>query len=315
MPYSLEKSIHEIMEANKIREYDISYALSAINYQKYLCSVGSPIGIQSISSKEDKFSYGSVSGCVTRQNDQDNGEASFNGEDKKQHLIIFSGHVATHLRGEVRIANAPIEFKETSLLKCDQKADLAALAIEKEFLKQIKFDFKFKTAEGEERVAKVFNFDDEQLSETEFPFSLEVYCRGASTKLGKGIMTSNDIRSANSPCHYILIEDVEMDEPFCKPGDSGSMVCHFNPNNDHIDLLAMVQGKLQQIEKTYIAVKLKFGLDLFSEAHGHVELCDNIYKTSYELCFIHFVYFCISCYIDKKDLKCSFRSKPSLLCV
>lgn len=282
---SLDQSIYAIMKSNKIQEYDICIWIG-VEYFNNRCSIGSPIGERS---NEEFKTYGTIAGCVTRRLLEgknvtcDKEEAS-----EKQHCIIFSGHVANHLHGsDIYFAEPPIAVPQTSLLECDQKADLAALPIENEVLKVVEFDFKFRTAYGEKRDVKVFNFENKELVEKTFAFSTEVYLRGASTKLGIGLLSSDDIITGESTTHYILIEDIEINERFCKPGDSGSMVCHFNPNNDHIDLLALVQGKLLGSEKKYVAVKLKYGLDIFSERHGHVELCDNIYKIPYGLSFTY----------------------------
>lgn len=267
----LKKSIHTTMESKGIKEYDI-LRFADLKLYKNECRVGSKFEI--LVAGFDKATFGSISGFGTIIPEITEGHAVL-----RHPCIILSGHVANAVKGrDVRIADTDFKIDETSFRMCNDGADIAALLIDENLLNNIDFDCNFRSPDNERKSFNVVDFDDDPYIQKNFPHAFEVYIRGASTSFGRGLVTSPDMID-NDFKQYIMIENLEEGKQFCLPGDSGSIVCHYKTGNDKVDVLAMVQGKMNLWEiksNGYGAIKLKFSLEKLSELHGTVDLCDNI---------------------------------------
>lgn len=104
----------------------------------------------------------------------------------------------------------------------------------------------------------------------------KVYMCEASTECGEDRVPASDIYDECMK-KYILVENLDHNLPFCKPGDSGAD----DENDPTIKTLAVVRCQLKWRGEDgpvtgYLCVKLDFALEQLSRnEHDCIRLCDD----------------------------------------
>lgn len=257
-------------EQDKIKQLLVNkniliYDVIQVKYNDLMgtCTIGSRIGTDSI--------YGTL-GCFAIRRYKDI---------KNDICALLSGHVVKMLKGcDINISGNNVKKKDIHFMTCKSgrhNADIAALLFNKDLLKQFSIDCKFKTKHNVPKTFEMPNWDSKTF---EVPF--DVYFRGATTPVGLGSVSATDMTQyGGEDC--ILVEKIDEDSPFCKPGDSGAVVCFDETNVDEakhtIKTLAIVQGlytsKDEDLEG-FLCVKLDFALEqLAFDFDGTLRICDE----------------------------------------
>ncbi|KAH3802020.1 hypothetical protein DPMN_155686 [Dreissena polymorpha] len=97
---------------------------------------------------------------------------------------------------------------------------------------------RFKTETGKEMHGQLL--DNKEYKEW---VGAPVYILGAKTSLGLGTISAVDLEAPNGL--LITINDRNEGESFCKPGDSGAMVCATDRRERTLNAVAMLVGTLE----------------------------------------------------------------------
>lgn len=215
-----QMAIEELLTIDNVLEYDV-LVLSKLVELTGKCKVSSKL-----ETRPGKF--GTVSGFVTKTTKKSDGI---------QICALTAGHVEKNIFAVKRIKMSDIEVETKHLEKCwrGDTIDCAAFGINNLIKRDILIDCSFKTPCNTVKHAEVFNWDFVG------PDPLDVYIHGAATELGKGTVSCpNLLRKGKSNYDCIMIESEDPQRPFCKQGDSGSMVCRERDRN--IEAMAVVIG-------------------------------------------------------------------------
>lgn len=248
-----EKEMEKLLTVCKIFEYDV--VISSFEDFSAVCEIGSKLEINN--SKK----YGTL-GCFAER------------KDKSCFCALLSKHVAKQLEGSeiINISGQNIERKDLCFLikGNDFKVDIAALIINDNLLDRLNFDCSFKTVDDVVKPWSMPRWDNYALLN-----NFRVFFRGASTPLGQGIVTSTDMTKKGG-ANCILVEN-DGRNSFCRPGDSGAIVCYYNEDSDETDktikTLAAVIGQLNP--GFLLCVKLDFALDHLSSDGVTFHICDS----------------------------------------
>ncbi|WAR31356.1 hypothetical protein MAR_033898 [Mya arenaria] len=135
----------------------------------------------------------------------------------------------------------------------------------------------FKDEHGYVRLCTLFDFEKDDL---QFLDGMLVHFWGASTSPGLGKIKEHSFHQENG-LHIILENRVELSEPFCKSGDSGSVVCAFCRKKRLLIALGMVIGEFKEGNDStgnrYLALQLQAGLNQLS----------TLQEATYRLCTGH----------------------------
>lgn len=196
---------------------------------------------------------------------------------REQLCGLIAAHVATHFFWDLSasdhstflLCGQEVRIDKDSLLRCTGTTDIAAFVIDDNMKSQIPINGQYKTLNNTIKPCKMHTWSDKKFQD---PFP--VYIRGASTELGLGLVTSCDLVGKGME-HLVFIEN-EMEEDFCQPGDSGSIVCYDSDVEDHILAVALVLGESNKQNK-FVALKLDFGIhELSSRQNGNFTFVDNM---------------------------------------
>lgn len=252
--------VEKLLKSNGITQYDvfdISNCVQLIN----MCQVGSRI--QFTHGEEE---YGTL-GCFVKR--------KMSGED--QICALTAEHVAQHFRdGEddsefcnFLLNEEDVQIKKTSLITCSEpQLDIAAFVLSESIKSKLEVNARFKTRENEEKECNTYEWENQ----TELDD--RVYLRGATTAFGEGNVTSCNTEGDNGEL-LIKIEDIEGKPPFCREGDSGSIVC-FDDDNCIQAVGLLFKGNVDDPPYYYFAIKLNHGLSELSKKNGNISLFNGM---------------------------------------
>ncbi|KAH3746774.1 hypothetical protein DPMN_181190 [Dreissena polymorpha] len=97
-----------------------------------------------------------------------------------------------------------------------------------------------------------------------------VHIWGAASAPGKGTLIPGIFQTRNED--RIIIRDRRTDEPFAQSGDSGAMVCYFDPRKEELYVVAMLVGLMEPGDgsqnREYVAEILDVALQKLSLGNG-----------------------------------------------
>lgn len=241
------------------------YDILDVSTYKPFCSP-CMVGLQIEKVVENKRRIGTLGGFVVRKQSRS----------RDQICGLTAGHVATTLsrdgtpagKYEFNIDGKDVNIDRSSLLTCSNSVDIAAFVISDDIKDKLPVKGKFRTRNNKKKACFLHDW-----SKNKFNNPFQVYIRGACTKFGLGMVTSCDLVDKDMQ-QYIFIED-ENNMKFCRPGDSGAIVCIYNDKESHINAVALLIGGC--IDKPqYVGLKLDFGINELSKRHGQMSLCDSV---------------------------------------
>lgn len=203
--------------------------------------------------------YGTLGGFALRENDQ-------------TMYALLSKHVAIHL-GEFHLGQVCANV----ITPHTDKLDIATAKLTSE--NNCKVDTDFKDIYDRRRKCTLFKYINGNPQALRM-FEM-VFIRGGTTRIGQGELVCSAVQQKDYPLLRIKNRADTPDKDFCKPGDSGAIVCS-TTRDGLMYALAMVVGKDEQKkdQKEYIACMLMDGLEELSKTHKCTyRLCEGSSKT------------------------------------
>lgn len=270
----LTKDIKKVLKKHGIKK--CSVVSSFIN--EYGCASGSKAEVKPTGNDSFKY-YGTLGGYVYV-------------DDKEKLAALISRHVAkTSCDGRVDISNEACSvhgqiMPEVYTEECSRREaaavtrsntvhDAVLAYIDEEDKDNCNFNY---ITENREPVPGI----QCQLQSLK---RLPVHIAGAKTPLGLGkvaISKCDEVQQALArEDSYVYVEDRKRSQgldpkPFCKEGDSGSMVCTHDPdtNGERVQLISIVMGEVFGEAGLYCTVKLKDTLEQIEKETGRtLSLC------------------------------------------
>ncbi|XP_053382274.1 uncharacterized protein LOC123541262 [Mercenaria mercenaria] len=278
------EDIEEVLRKHKISKYKVE---SSLIKPFASCPSGSKAEIYPDKNDKQTKCFGTVAGYV-RSDTQKHLYALI-----PRHLSVQSDDGKVYIsKGKCSLTGETMVHKSKNIApKGEQRSqaeetmgrilDVAAASIDRN--QEKKCDFSYKTEDNDPVPGKLCEYKPYQLQ------GLFVHTWGASSTPGLGRVAIPELKSVHVPRDdgsYIAVadRDVESDDnslattttPFCKEGDSGSMVLTHDPdtNGKKVQLISMVIGKNLGQDRLYTTVKLKDGLaQIETEIGEKVSLC------------------------------------------
>jgi hypothetical protein len=188
---------------------------------------------------------------------------------------LLQGQETLKIMSEKRTLKADV-IKETAPFgDVNMKFDIAAARIKKE--DELYCDGRFKTEDGTLMKGIMYENDDSLLD------CQHVHMSGAHTSKGLGIIATTHYKTRkfvasvegaelsqesqqeaeaddlNENNRFIYVKSREEAVPFCKPGDSGAMVCFDHEDGNHVDLISKVIGQVDK-QDLYQTLRLRSGV-------------------------------------------------------
>lgn len=209
---------------------------------------------------------------------------------------LLQGQKTLDILTKERTLKADVIEKTAPPDDANMKFDIAAARIKKE--DELHCDGRFKTENGT-LMKGVINEND--------PIDcLHVHMNGASTSNGLGIIATTQYINRNSSVNeegreelqepqpepeeddinednrFIYVKSRDETIPFCKPGDSGAMVCADHEDEDHVELIATVIGGpvnvigVDEQHNSYQTLRLRSGVDYLEKlTQSDIEFFDS----------------------------------------
>lgn len=256
-------TIQKLLKTYDVHVYDI-FPVMGIAELHRTCYVGSKISNEGL--------FGTLGGFAERIAD-------------KQKYFLLPRHVVQNVvlsSNAVYMAGEKVHISSDHVYICaDPSIDVAACLITRDISDKFHFDGRFMTETGNYKPCRVPG--DHDFETINYIDGAEVYIRGASTDLGKGKIVSVGMFDTTMSCS-IIIEDLEPDQPFCRAGDSGSIVCYNDPEASHIHAIGMLTGLLHSCSNSdvhaYLALDLRVALENLSLNLGGISLFDKEFVQS-----------------------------------
>ncbi|XP_045194346.1 uncharacterized protein LOC123549967 isoform X2 [Mercenaria mercenaria] len=250
----IKNQVRGVLRKNKIMNYDI---VPSIGSFKPLYKVGAKVH-----PNPDRKSYGTVAGFAKKN--------------RKDLCALVSRHVAIHssdnnvlLRNGCTKILAKIIPETLPEIPNDKTLDISAVEIES--IDKEKCDTRFKTEDGVLTTGKESSYETKQLR------SRDVHLWGGTTSPGLGIITMPEIRDRDEDKSFIIVEDRQStNKTFCKKGDSGSMVCADDINDEGVEVISMLIGEDADNPGKYATFRIDKGLQqLKRQTKDDFHLCKD----------------------------------------
>lgn len=248
-----KKNIMEKIDANfKATKHKYVTHLTSGKIKKLHVTCGMQIRVNS--------QHGTLGGFAYRENDQ-------------SLYALLSKNVAMHLT-EFRLGPVLANV----ITPHTEKIDIATAEINAE--DKCHIDTSFRDIRNRPRNCTLFTYANDNVSHTLEKFEM-VFIRGGTTRVGQGEIVCISVEKNGFPLLRIKNRADTPYKDFCKPGDSGAIVCS-TTRDGFMYALAMVVGENfpQNDQKEYIACMLMDGLDELSRTHACTyRLCEGSNET------------------------------------
>ncbi|XP_045182461.2 uncharacterized protein LOC123541121 [Mercenaria mercenaria] len=276
---SILKSIGSVMDGSGVEDYTVEEISKEL--KPYSCDVR--VGAKIETGGPDDLVCGTL-GCFAFMTD----------DSCEKTCALISKHVATCGNRffcpdyGITMLNNPLGHVVTATVQ-DTGLDIAALLLDERVRICAKYKSEDPDFDSGLLQCKLHDYTEDSNDEI-LSSGQQVYIWGATSKPGKGVITIPTYKIDGMENGLILIEDRsvrkgEIPERFCKPGDSGAVVCAEDRRGEFVHAVAMLMGILNEhaLKKDpttrgkYLSVPLSTGLQELTKRTGYsFELCECI---------------------------------------
>lgn len=259
----VDKTRREIEQ--ELRGYSFSNELVSRNI-KYFQFPGARITLPK--PKENK-SYGTLGGFLTVDHDQSTNVTKL--------YAVTAGHVSLGSEGKMTSEDQVLGHY-LGEWKNGEDADIIVGKILEEHMQ--KCDLKLRDDKG--NPLKCLLLDLERVSNSSVPELTHI--KGASSDISLGEIQTVMFRISDKPENYMLLQNRRTrfeQSPFCKPGDSGAIVCSNDRSGNFVNVLGTVIGKFESKEEKYdgnryLALHIQSGLNHLKQKYQlQFKLCEE----------------------------------------
>lgn len=219
-------------------------------------------------SMQKKDSYGTLGGFLKAENSPDNSTL----------YAVTAGHVSKNANGILRIEENEECFGQF-LGEWDSAVHEKDINIAKIFEEhRNKFDKKLRDDNDVPKLCVVLDLESE---ENERLVPELIYIKGATSGISLGEIHTVKFFAEGAHANCMLAQDRKGEnKPFCKPGDSGSLVCFNDRRGNFVNVIGMVIGKYASSDdknRGYLVYHFQSGLNHLNKKYqeeGPFELCE-----------------------------------------